>query len=139
MKTEISIYCDGGARGNPGPAASAFIVVKKGRVVHKGSKYLGETTNNVAEYQSALMALDWLDKRKNGDLEEGIVVNLDSELVTNQMSGKYKVKNQRLKGLFLKAKSIESRLPFKVFYKWSPRSNNRLADYLVNEELDKNS
>ncbi|MEJ2347656.1 MAG: ribonuclease HI family protein [Patescibacteria group bacterium] len=139
MKTEISIYCDGGARGNPGPAASAFIVVKKGRVVHKGSKYLGETTNNVAEYQSALMALDWLDKRGNGDLEEGIVVNLDSELVTNQMSGKYKVKNQRLKGLFLKAKSIESRLPFKVFYKWSPRSNNRLADYLVNEELDKNS
>jgi ribonuclease HI len=139
MKTEISIYCDGGARGNPGPAASAFIVVKKGRVVHKGSKYLGETTNNVAEYQSALMALDWLDKRGNGDLEEGIVVNLDSELVTNQMSGKYKVKNQRLKGLFLKAKSIESRLPFKVFYKWSPRSKNRLADYLVNEELDKNS
>jgi ribonuclease HI len=139
MKTKLSIYCDGGARGNPGPAAGAFIVVKGGKVIHKESKYLGEATNNVAEYESTLMALNWLDQRGSGDLEEGIVVNLDSELVTNQMSGKYKVKNQKLKGLFLKAKSIESRLSFKVFYKWSPRTNNRLADYLVNKELDKKS
>lgn len=138
MRTKLSMYCDGGARGNPGPAASAFVAVKDGKVIHKGSKYLGKATNNVAEYESVLLALDWLNER-GSQLEEGIVINLDSELVTKQMSGQYKVKNQKLKELFLKAKKLEAQLSFKISYKWSPRSNNRLADYLVNKKLDENA
>jgi len=138
MKTKLSMYCDGGARGNPGPAASAFVVIKGGKVIHKGSKYLGKATNNVAEYESVLLALEWLNKERR-QIEEGIVINLDSELVTNQMSGQYKVKNPKLKELFLKAKKLESKLSSKISYKWSPRSNNRLADYLVNKELDEKS
>ena len=56
----IKIYCDGGARGNPGPASSAFIVFKDRENYYQDSKYLGETTNNVAEYQAVIMALNWL-------------------------------------------------------------------------------
>ena len=68
--------------------------------MNKGSKYLGKATNNVAEYESVLLALEWLNKKKS-QLKEGIVINLDSELVTKQMSGEYKVKNLKLKELFL--------------------------------------
>ncbi len=134
-KNTLQLYCDGGARGNPGPAASAFVVVSDGKVLHKESKYLGETTNNVAEYESMVLGLSWLTKEKPSC--QTVVINLDSQLVAEQMSGSYKVKNEKLKKLFMRAKKLESQLSCKVFYKWSPRSKNRLADFLVNKELDK--
>lgn len=62
---ELIIYCDGGARGNPGPGAGAFIVEKEGKIIFKGSKYLGKTTNNTAEYQAVILALTWLIKNQN--------------------------------------------------------------------------
>jgi ribonuclease HI len=64
-------------------------------------------------------------------------VNLDSELVTKQMSGLYKVKNPKLKEIHVVGKRLESKLSTKVLYKWTPRDKNRLADFLVNKELDK--
>lgn len=136
---EIYIYCDGGARGNPGPAASAFVAIAADKIIHRDSKYLGEATNNVAEYESVVLALTWLSKnyKKQSDLK--ILINLDSELVTKQMSGLYKVKNIKLKELYLKAKGIESTLSTKAEYRWTPRIKNRLADFLVNKELDKHS
>ena len=60
MENALTIHSDGGARGNPGPGACAFIVEQNGRVVTKGSKYLGKVTNNFAEYSGVLLALDWL-------------------------------------------------------------------------------
>ncbi len=135
-KNTLQLYCDGGARGNPGPAASAFVVLSNGRVLHKESKYLGETTNNVAEYEAMTLGLSWLVKENPSC--ESAVVNLDSQLVAEQMSGSYKVKNEKLKKLFMRAKKLESKLSFKIFYKWSPRDKNRLADFLVNKELAKN-
>lgn len=135
-KNRLQLYCDGGARGNPGPAASAFVVLSNGRVLHKESKYLGETTNNVAEYEAMILGLSWLVKENPSC--ESVVVNLDSQLVAEQMSGSYKVKNKRLKELFMRAKKLESQLSSKIFYKWSPRDKNRLADFLVNKELAKN-
>jgi ribonuclease HI len=136
MNKILKIYCDGGARGNPGPAAAAFVVIEDGKVVFSQSKYLGKTTNNVAEYEAVILALDWLAKHKV--LKSKIQFILDSELITKQMEGVYKVKSQNLKPIFIKAKRLESQLPMKVFYRWATRENNKLADFLVNKELDKN-
>lgn len=137
MEEKIFIYCDGGARGNPGPAASAFVAILDGKIIYKDSKYLGKATNNVAEYGSVLLALSWLYKNYKDATDLKIVVSLDSELVSKQMSGLYKVKNIKLKEMHKKGKAIESRLSIKISYKWTPRDKNRLADFLVNEELDK--
>jgi len=134
---EISIYCDGGARGNPGPAASAFAAIVDGKIVHKDSKYLGKATNNVAEYGSVLLALSWLQKNYKNKADIKIIVNLDSELVTKQMAGVYKIKNQKLKELYMEGKEIESNMSAKISYRWTPRDKNKLADMLVNQELDK--
>ena len=136
---EIYVYCDGGARGNPGPAASAFVAIMNEKIIHRGSKYLGEATNNVAEYEAVVLALSWLSKnyKKVNDLK--VIINLDSELVTKQMSGLYKVKNLKLKELYVEGKNFESKLPTKVEYRWTPRNKNKLADFLVNKELDKRS
>lgn len=138
-KKPLSMYCDGGARGNPGPSACAFVVVSNGKVLHKQAKYLGHATNNVAEYEAVILALTWLLEEELFSVRQSVVVNLDSQLVTKQMSGLYKIKNSKLKTLFLTAKKVESQLPFKIFYKWSPRNKNRLADFLVNKELDRNT
>ena len=139
MEDKIFIYCDGGARGNPGPAASAFVAIQDGKVIHKASKYLGKATNNVAEYGSVILALTWLYKNYKSALDLEVTVNLDSELVTKQMSGLYKVKNPKLKEMHVIGKRLESKLSTKVLYKWTPRDKNRLADFLVNKELDKHS
>ncbi|RLC32542.1 ribonuclease H [Candidatus Woesebacteria bacterium] len=139
MEDKIFIYCDGGARGNPGPAASAFVAIQDGKVIHKASKYLGKATNNVAEYGSVILALTWLYKNYKSVSDLEITVNLDSELVTKQMSGLYKVKNPKLKEMHVVGKRLESKLSTKVLYKWAPREKNRLADFLVNRELDKHS
>ena len=137
MEDKIFIYCDGGARGNPGPAASAFVAIQDGKIIHKASKYLGKATNNVAEYGSVILALTWLYKNYKSVSDLEIIVNLDSELVTKQMSGLYKVKNPKLKEMHVIGKRLESKLSTKVLYKWTPRDKNRLADFLVNKELDK--
>lgn len=136
MNKAITVFCDGGARGNPGPAASAFAVIKEGKILHKESKYLGEATNNVAEYTAVIMALSWLTKEKikNGK----IVFNLDSQLITRQLKGEYKIKSEKLKPLVLSAKFLENNMLLKVEYVWNPRSKNKIADQLVNEMLDKN-
>lgn len=132
---DLTIYCDGGARGNPGPAASAFAAVKDGRIIFEDSKYLGKSTNNVAEYNAVIMALDWL--RKNKESLETILFILDSELVTKQVNGKYKIKSPTLIPLVTKAKDLEKKISAKIFYRWLPRTKNKIADRLVNEELDK--
>jgi ribonuclease HI len=133
----LKIFCDGGARGNPGPAAAAFAVYKNKKQIYKESKFLGETTNNIAEYTAVLMALEWLVKQKSKDIDTTSFI-LDSELVTKQLNGLYKIKNERLRGLITKAKNLEKKIDARISYTWSPRSKNRIADSLVNKELDEN-
>lgn len=139
MKVGItSIFSDGGARGNPGPAACAFVCVSvSGSVIHKASKYLGSATNNFAEYQGVILALNWMNLNKNL-LENGIIFNLDSELVVNQINGKYKVKEETLKKLMLIIRNLLEKVETKIIFKNIPREKNKLADFLVNEELDRN-
>lgn len=133
----ITIYCDGGSRGNPGPAAAAFAVFRNGKIIDKGSKFLGTKTNNVAEYNSVILGLNWLVSKLDKKRKAKFV--LDSQLVTKQLNGQYKVKNENLRPLILKAKTLEKKFDGEVVYTWASRVNNKIADGLVNEELDKNN
>jgi ribonuclease HI len=135
MEEAISIYCDGGSRGNPGKAASAFVVQKGKRVIFSDSKYLGKTTNNVAEYSAVAFALEWVLENKNLVGEE-INFILDSELAVKQILGVYKVKNKNLKELHTKIKKMLSEIKLKINFTRVEREKNKIADYLVNEKLD---
>lgn len=135
-KQNIIIYCDGGSRGNPGPAASAFVVTNNDKLIFKGSKFLGIETNNVAEYTAVSIAVDWLINEK---INSEIIFNLDSQLVERQLNGFYKIKNEKLKVLADQIKNKIKTSNLNIKFRWGYRSDNTLADDLVNEELDKNT
>lgn len=140
MEKEIflTIHSDGGSRGNPGPAAYAFIVNAGGEIIHQDSEYLGRATNNVAEYMGVLKALTWVFVNYKSSYEK-IDFLLDSELVVKQLNGNYKIKNEVLKKIYLQIKLLEKDLSVKIFFKNIPRNLNKLADYLVNKTLDESS
>lgn len=138
MQEDLNIFCDGGSRGNPGPAACAFIAELKGKPIHNQSKFLGKTTNNVAEYNAVLLAVNWLVKNKSKYSFSKIIFNLDSLLVVSQLKGKYKIKNENLRNLFFSIKKLEEEINIPVDYKHIYREKNKLADLLVNKNLDKN-
>lgn len=134
---EIKIYCDGGARGNPGPAASAFVIIAEtGRVVAKKGVFIGISTNNQAEYRAVIEAFDWI-------LGEHLTPNnkiffyLDSELVVNQLNGVFKVKDKKLKNLWSQVQQKENKVKNKIHYRLIEREKNKLADFIVNQTLDK--
>lgn len=135
MEEVVNVYCDGGSRGNPGKAASAFVVQKGKRVIFSDSKFLGKTTNNVAEYSAIAIALGWVSENKN-QVGEEINFILDSELVVKQILGVYKVKNKKLKEIYLKIRKMLSETKLKTNFIRVEREKNKLADYLVNEKLD---
>jgi ribonuclease HI len=126
------LWTDGGARGNPGPAAFAYVLeTEDGTVLDARGEAIGVATNNVAEY-SALVA------GRSRALEAGIrelEVRSDSELMVKQMRGEYRVKNKDLQSLFLDA-SRAAREIGRVTYTHVRREHNELADRLVNEALD---
>lgn len=130
----LSIYCDGGARGNPGPAAAAFVVTNDQRkVVYQQGKYLGEATNNQAEYEAVWMALNWL-AQNHSDTEAKFF--LDSQLVVNQLQGKFKIKDPILKIKYLEIKTLIETGKI-IHFIYVPRSKNFLADTLVNQTIDR--
>ncbi len=133
MLNKLVIYTDGGARGNPGPAAAAFVIYGDGgKIIEKGGKYLGETTNNQAEYQAVILALQ---TAKNLGAKE-IDFFLDSELVVKQLNREYKVRDQDLAPLFLKIWNLS--LGFKkITFTHVIRERNKEADAMVNEILDR--
>ncbi len=139
-KKTLSIFCDGGSRGNPGPSAFAFVIYdEKDSVVYKHKSYIGITTNNVAEYSGVLEAHKWLSKNaENKNVEKAIFI-LDSELVTKQLNGIYKIKSPQLVPLAKEIKKIKnelSRVSISVVH--TLRDGNKTADALVNEALDEN-
>ncbi len=128
----INVFCDGGARGNPGPAAWGFVVFEGGSLKKEASGFIGIATNNVAEYTALIQALKWLsDGYKGKDLD----INLDSQLVVMQLSGRYKVKNAQIRELVVKVRELEPNFG-KISYRHIERSKNRQADRLVNVALD---
>ncbi len=126
------VYCDGGSRGNPGPAAYGFVIKKNGQIRKTGFGYLGIETNNFAEYTALIEALTWLQKDYPG---EDLRVFLDSKLVVSQMSGIYKVKNAKIRDLVVKVRQLEPTFG-KIIYQYIPREQNKEADRLVNRALD---
>lgn len=130
--TNLVIHTDGGARGNPGPAGiGAVLKDKDGNLVAEVSEYIGETTNNQAEYRAVLAALE---KAKSLGAEELEFV-LDSELVVKQLNREYKVKDKGLAVVFMKV--YNASLGFKkVSYRHVRREMNKEADALVNKALD---
>ena len=130
MKARLST--DGGARGNPGPAAYGYVLeAGDGTVLDARGEAIGVATNNVAEYRGLLAGLAAALER---GVEEVEVVS-DSELVVKQMRGEYKVKNEALRDLVDEAHALESRFR-RVTYTAVRREHNELADRLVNEALD---
>ncbi|MFH1971478.1 MAG: ribonuclease HI family protein [Patescibacteria group bacterium] len=138
MKQNLALYSDGGSRGNPGPAASAFVAEKNGKIVFNQSKFLGIKTNNVAEYFGVVMALKWLKKYSGQNQINQVFFHLDSLLIVNQLSGLFKIKSENLKKHFLEIKQLEEKISCKVIYKHVYREKNKMADFLVNKCLDKN-
>lgn len=129
---KLVIHVDGGARGNPGPAAIAAVLsTPEGEVVADAKEAIGVATNNVAEYRALLLGLERARELGATEVE---VVN-DSELVQKQVNGEYKVKHPDMKPLH--AQAIES---FRTFDRWIirsvPRAQNKDADALVNQALD---
>jgi ribonuclease HI len=129
----VVVHVDGGARGNPGPAAVAAVATDPGGdALGERSAYIGEATNNVAEYRAVMLGLELARELGATSVE---VVN-DSELIARQIGGQYKVKHAGLKPLFL-----ETMRALREFDRWSVRNvrreHNKRADELVNEELDR--
>lgn len=133
----LVIHTDGGSRGNPGPAACAFVAQLNEEVVGSGSEFLGTKTNNYAEYRGVILALNWLIKNKNNYGIKEILFLLDSELVVKQLNGIYKIKKQDLLTLSLSVRKLVSEFSGKVIFKNVPREQNKKADLLLNQELDK--
>lgn len=134
----LYVNSDGGSRGNPGNSACAFVVKdEKGDVIFKWSKYLGQRTNNQAEYMGVVMALKWLEQNHKKYVVEKVIYRLDSELIAKQLSGQYKVKSKLLIPYVTKAKEIIEKLTFTLSFEHVARKFNSHADSLVNEELDK--
>jgi ribonuclease HI len=123
---------DGGARGNPGPAAFGYVLeTEDGTVLAAHGETIGVATNNVAEYRALVEGL-----RKAGELQvDEVEVVSDSELLVRQMSGDYKVKNEALRRLYEEATELADRFE-NVTYTAVRREHNELADRLVNEALD---
>ena len=134
---KLTVHCDGGARGNPGQAAAAFVVREEDKTIHEEGYRLGHKTNNQAEYGGVLGAIKWLVGWKKVIEYDEVLVVLDSKLVAEQLAGRYKVKNAGLKELFIQVKMEEAKLPLKVKYINVPREENKRADYLLNQELDR--
>jgi len=136
MTEILNIFTDGGARGNPGPAALGVVIKDEGnQVIKKLNKSLGKKTNNQAEYLAVLEAFEWL--LVNQDLNfKKINFFIDSKLVVNQLKGLYKIKNGNLRDLVIKIKFLESKILKNVSYNFIPREKNKEADLLVNQTLD---
>lgn len=131
----LVVYTDGAARGNPGPAgAGVSIRDGAGEVVVERALYLGETTNNVAEYRALLAGLE--EARHLGASE--IEVRSDSELLVRQMAGEYRVRNARLQELHARARALEHGFE-RVEYVHVRRDENRDADRLANRAIDEHS
>jgi ribonuclease HI len=129
---KATLWTDGGARGNPGPAAYAFVLeAQDGTVLEARGEAIGVATNNVAEYRALLAGLERAVEAGVTELE----VVSDSELIVKQMRGEYRVKNRALQELSFDASRLARRVG-KVTYRAVRREHNELADRLVNEALD---
>jgi ribonuclease HI len=129
----LCLFTDGGSRSNPGPAATGWVIKRpSGEIIKKGGRFLGRATNNEAEYLALIEGLRELKEYSPGEVE----CFLDSKLVVEQLNGNYKTKEPRLKKLLFEAKKLEQELGA-ISYTHVPRGQNKEADAIVNQILDR--
>lgn len=147
---KIIIHTDGGARGNPGPAAVGAVIEKdyglgvnpknRNETISEVCQKIGETTNNVAEYTAVIKALEEVKKFQEKFISQSenleIHFYLDSTLVVNQLNGLFKIKEPTLRQLIMKVHLLEQEVGGEVRYTYVPREQNKRADLLVNLALD---
>jgi len=137
MKSHIEIYTDGASRGNPGPSAiGIFIKDATGKEIVRKGEYLGETTNNVAEYTAVIRGLKYLLNKKlfkTTDIE--VVLNIDSELIINQLNGNYRTKSRNLIPLVIETRGLLKKVP-EVKFNLIVRKENKIADKLANKSMN---
>jgi ribonuclease HI len=139
MTNTLSVFTDGGSRGNPGPAASAYIIYNNdGTILSQKGFFLGNSTNNIAEYYGVIHALTWLKEYFSTHPTGVVIINffLDSMLVVNQLNGIYRVKDTKLRPLALNIKTLEKSFSANFSYQHISRDKNSVADSLVNKTLD---
>lgn len=130
--TNLTLYTDGASRGNPGEAGAGYVIFDShGREVFAHGKYLGQCTNNMAEYQALILGLAAAKKQGTRQLS----VYLDSELIVKQLKGEYRVKDEKLKPFFAQVQRLRQDFTaFRVAH--VPRKQNQRADQLANEAID---
>ena len=134
---KITVWSDGGARGNPGPAAIGVVIKEGENLLEEISEEIGDATNNIAEYTAVLRGLEVLRSRFGAETKElEIEWKLDSELVERQLAGAYKIKNPGLRELYLQIQDLRVHFP-QLNFVHVRREFNKEADRLVNEALDK--
>jgi ribonuclease HI len=140
QKEKITVFTDGGARGNPGPAGIGIVIADgEGKVLKEVSQFIRERTNNWAEYEGVIVGLQTLKKMfggaklKNIDIE----IKLDSQLVAEQLAGRYQVKEETLFPQFIKVHNMQVKDFPKIKFTYIPREKNKEADRLANKAMDK--
>jgi len=137
INKKIIAYTDGGSRGNPGPAAIGVVIEGIGNEPKQYNEFIGEATNNEAEYQAVIFALKKIRQLAGREILKQIQVEirLDSELVAKQLNGEYKIEEEKLQPLFMTVWNLKFDFG-NLSFKHIPREENRLADRLVNMCLD---
>ena len=137
---KLVIYTDGGSRGNPGPAAFGYVMYgADGAVIKRQGEAIGVATNNEAEYKAVVAALQKVKQVVGKEKLKGmqIEVRMDSELAVEQLSGRYKIENEKLQPLFMRLWNLRVELGMRnISFIHVPREENKEADRLVNEALD---
>lgn len=131
---KILIYTDGGARNNPGPAGAGVVIYEGNKKVAELKKFLGERTNNWAEYEAVILALT--EAKKRGLAGRDIEVRMDSELIQRQLTDEYQVKEETLWPQYMKVHNLLITHFPHITFVHIPREENTEADRLVNEAID---
>ncbi len=135
MKSRLKVYSDGASRGNPGPSAIAFMILSEDeKILKRHSRYVGVRTNNQAEYEALILALEFASKLSRQE----VVCHLDSELIVNHLNEEYQVRNPKLKTLWLKVDELKRDFE-KISFIRVPRTDSYIqsVDWLANQILDR--
>lgn len=128
---ELTIYTDGASRNNPGEAGAGIYILRDGEPFGQIARYLGQTTNNIAEYTAAIIGLEYAASAG----ARSVKLFADSELLVKQINGLYKVRNEGLKPLYARVKDLIARIG-SVEVEYIPRAKNKEADALANKAID---
>jgi ribonuclease HI len=137
----VIVHTDGGARGNPGPAAIGVVIESDGKLLSEFSEKIGVATNNTAEYSAVIKALEYLKEHSEiftGKEKGSIKIQffLDSTLVVNQLNGLFKIKEPKIREYVMSIRILEQELGYQINYDYVPREQNMRADLMVNRALD---